>query len=119
MPATPPLVPVAMADAPVAITVEGPELVLPIAEPVAALDPLDAPAPAILPQRVMRDAAAPPSHMPTPAAPAAPAPPPISIGTVEVVIAAPPQRPAPAPRPTPDRSFTRYAAMRSGRDRAW
>lgn len=67
-----------------------------------------------------------------PAAPAVPAPslagpaaaeatPTISIGTVEVVIAQKPARPLPASpaRPAPDRGFSRYAAMRSGRDRSW
>jgi hypothetical protein len=43
----------------------------------------------------------------------------ISIGTVEVVIAQAPQRPAAPARLAPDRGFARYAAMRGARDRAW
>jgi hypothetical protein len=100
-------------------SIDRPALVVPSQEPAAALAPGAVAAPAALPQRVTAERAAMPATGPAPAASAAPAPPPISIGTVEVVIAAPPPRPAPAPRPAPDRSFTRYAAMRSGRDRAW
>jgi hypothetical protein len=65
---------------------------------------------------------APVAASPQPVATALPDPlPAISIGTVEVVMAQPPQRPAPATpaRPAPDRGFSRYAAIRSGRDRVW
>lgn len=50
---------------------------------------------------------------------AGPAVPAIAIGTVEVVMAPLARAPAPPPRPAPDRGFSRYAAMRTGRDRAW
>jgi len=52
-------------------------------------------------------------------APAAAAPPSVAIGTVEVVMAPPPQRPIVPPRAAPDRGFGRYAAMRAARDRSW
>ncbi len=88
-----------------------------------------APLPA-LPQPAAQGARVPSGPMPAaPAAPAssptateaAEATPTISIGTVEVVIAQKPPRPLPATpaRPAPDRGFSRYAAMRSGRDRSW
>jgi hypothetical protein len=84
-----------------------------------------APSPSpVLPITVVEPVAAPrmPNAVsaPTDAAPEAAAPA-FTIGTVEVVIAQPPRQPAAAPaaRPTPDRGFSRYAAMRSGRDRAW
>jgi hypothetical protein len=73
----------------------------------------------MLPAGAQNVAPAPPEVAAAPQA-AAPA---ITIGTVEVVIAQPPRKPASAPAPVPkvapDRGFSRYAAIRSGRDRAW
>lgn len=108
------------ADTPEAIMVDVTATAPLASGPGPSLLPRETAAPRELPQRAAAARrgtvqAAPPQQ----AEPVAPAPPPISIGTVEVVIAAPPQRPVPAPRPASDRSFARYAAMRSGRDRAW
>jgi hypothetical protein len=99
---------------------------LPAEAAVPVMTPLTRHVPAVT-SEVPRVAApalspAPPAAPPQPLATPLPEPPPtISIGTVEVVMALPPQRPAPAvpARPAPDRGFSRYAAIRSGRDRVW
>jgi hypothetical protein len=105
----------------------------PITRPIVTPAPITAepareaapPAPPVtidaLPTRVHTAGAPPGLAAVSDAAAAAPAPaaPAITIGTVEVVMAPPARVAAPAPRPTPDRGFSRYAAMRSGRDRAW
>ena len=110
-----------------------PRLILPSANPVATPDspvhtaptietasappPLPTPHPVQPTLRPAPDAAPPAPALVTPSP--EPHEPTITIGRIDVVMAPPPSPPpAPTAARAPDRGFTRYAAMRSARDRA-